>query len=44
MTLIDKEFEGDAFFPKLDESWVEISSENNIGREFNYKYLKFQKN
>ncbi len=39
MTLIDKESEGDSFFPELDNSWVEIQKETKIQEDIKYHFI-----
>jgi dihydrofolate reductase len=44
LTLIDKEFEGDAFFPQIDSNqFVENVNEPMYGDEFNYNYITYKK-
>lgn len=38
ITQIDKEFEGDVFFPVLDDGWVLKSEDPQKGEGFNYSY------
>ena len=42
LTFIDKEFEGDTFFPKLGNEWIESNIETNSNGEFEYKYITYQ--
>ena len=48
VTEIHKDFEGDTFFPKIDESvWKEISREKGPGdpeNDFEYEYVIYEKN
>jgi len=44
LTLIDKDFEGDTFFPQLGNDWIEHSVETNSNSDFEYKYITYQKN
>ena len=44
LTFIDKEFEGDTFFPKLGNEWVESNIGINSNGDFEYKYITYQKN
>ena len=47
VTEIDKEFDGDAFFPRIDEEkWKEISREKGPEDEendFTYTYVTYEK-
>ena len=47
LTLVDAEFEGDAWFPEIDkEKWLEISSEAHSADEKNpvdYRFMIFEK-
>ena len=42
LTLIDKDFEGDTFFPELGSDWTESNVEINSNGEFEYKYITYQ--
>ncbi len=39
MTLIDKEFEGDSYFPELDKSWNIVNAEQHTNDEFSYSFI-----
>ena len=47
VTEIDKEFDGDVFFPRIDEEkWKEISREKgpeDTGNNFTYEYVTYEK-
>jgi len=43
MTLIDKEFKGDTYFPDLGSEWIEFSRETNTNDEFKYHYIQLVK-
>jgi dihydrofolate reductase len=43
LTLIDKEFEGDTYFPNLDEKWVEEKIESLTCPEFDYHYITYKR-
>ena len=47
VTEIDKEFDGDAFFPRIDETkWKEVSREKgpeDEGNDFTYAYITYEK-
>lgn len=43
LTLIDKEFEGDAFFPSIDSSWKESKRETYTNDEFTYHFITYIK-
>lgn len=39
LTIVDEEFEGDAFFPEISDDWFKISKiENNEDERHEYKY------
>lgn len=42
LTLIDKDFEGDSYFPELDSRWVEINRESHSNEEFNYYFITYK--
>ena len=42
LTLIEKSFDGDAFFPELGSDWIESNVEINSNGEFEYKYITYQ--
>jgi len=43
LTLIEKEFEGDAYFPSLDDSWKEVERETLEKEDFKYHFILFNK-
>jgi dihydrofolate reductase len=51
MTLIDKEFKGDTYFPEIGSEWIEFSRETNTNSfvfantndEFDYHFIKMIK-
>lgn len=43
ITQIDKDFEGDVYFPELDNSWKLIDEIEKKGDEFNYSYQIWEK-
>lgn len=44
LTIIDKEFEGDSFFPKINfNDWNEVYSEEKIYKSIKYKFLTLEK-
>jgi dihydrofolate reductase len=43
LTLIDKDFEGDAYFPSLDDSWKEVERETLEKEDFKYHFILFNK-
>lgn len=43
MTLIDKEYKGDTFFPNIDDHWEEESRESNRTEEFDYHFIKMKR-
>ncbi len=42
-TVIDQEFDGDSFFPYIDDSWIKLTKENNISDQFNFSYITYEK-
>ena len=44
LTFIEKEFEGDAFFPELGEEWKVINTEIVNGTDFTYSFISYEKN
>ena len=40
MTVIDRDFEGDAMFPELGPEWVEVSRETHTGTDFDHHYVR----
>ena len=42
LTLIDRDFEGDTFFPQLGSDWIESNVETNSNGEFEYKYITYK--
>lgn len=43
LTLIEKGFDGDTFFPELGSEWKEENVEINSNGEFEYKYITYKK-
>lgn len=43
MTLIDKEYKGDTFFPNIENDWVVESRESNNTEEFDYHFIKMKR-
>lgn len=43
LTLIDKEFEGDAFFPEIGNEWIESEKETSNNGEFDYHFIKMSR-
>lgn len=41
LTLIDKEFDGDTYFPQIDDKWVIENSESMSCEEFDYHYITY---
>ena len=41
LTLIDKDFEGDAYFPEIDSNWTVEKVESQSCPEFNYSYITY---
>lgn len=42
LTLIDKHFEGDAFFPEIDNKWKEEKRESFENEKFKYHYITYK--
>lgn len=45
-TVVNGEFEGDSFFPKLDKSWVKLSKEDfkkDDKNEYDFSYVLYEK-
>ena len=44
ITEIQKDFEGDAFFPEIDRAiWRESHRENRAGKEFGYSFVSYER-
>jgi dihydrofolate reductase len=43
LTLIEKRFDGDAFFPKIDDKWIETNRITKKNDEFIYHFLTYKK-
>lgn len=46
VTIVHENFDGDAFFPMIDENWSEILVENNekdINNEYNYTFVNYER-
>jgi dihydrofolate reductase len=44
LTIIDKEFEGDAYFPLINQDrWKGVSIEEKTCDEFNYRYVTYER-
>lgn len=43
LTLIHKEFEGDAFFPELNDNWVIENKEDHTCEDFEFSYITYGK-
>jgi dihydrofolate reductase len=44
LTLIDKEFKGDTYFPNLNSDWVEDKIESHKNDDFEYHFIDYKKN
>lgn len=42
LTFIDEKFEGDTYFPELDDSWVEVLREDKFN-EYKYSFIEYEK-
>ena len=46
LTEIDKEFEGDAYFPEIDKSWVKVSKKDftpDEKNEYSYSFIEYER-
>jgi dihydrofolate reductase len=43
LTLIDKDFEGDAYFPELDDNWKEVERETLEKEDFKFHFILLSK-
>lgn len=43
LTLIDKDFEGDAYFPELDDNWKEVERETLEKEDFKFHFILLNK-
>ncbi len=43
LTLIDKEFDGDTFFPNLNSDWVREKIESHKNDDFDYHFIDYKK-
>lgn len=43
LTLIDKDFEGDAYFPELDDNWKEVERETLKKEDFKFHFILLNK-
>jgi dihydrofolate reductase len=41
LTYIDKEFDGDSYFPDLPNSFIEVKREDNECKEFKFSYITY---
>ena len=41
LTLIDKEFEGDTYFPEIDSTWIESIRESYNNGEYDYHFITY---
>jgi dihydrofolate reductase len=44
LTLIDKDFDGDVFFPKIETDWIESQSTSYSHSMFDYKFITYHRN
>ena len=45
LTLVDKEFDGDAFFPEFDEKEWKVTSEESLNDEnYSFKFITYERN
>ncbi len=43
LTLVDKEFDGDAYFPEIDDTWKEESRETFNNGDFDYHFIRYKR-
>jgi len=43
LTLIDKDFEGDSYFPEIDDNFVEEKRESYNNGEFDYHFITYKR-
>jgi dihydrofolate reductase len=43
LTLLDKEFDGDSFFPEISSSFVETNRETKNNGEFDYHFITYKR-
>lgn len=43
MTLIHKHFDGDTYFTDIGKEWIKVSSEKQMGSDFDYEFQRFEK-
>jgi dihydrofolate reductase len=41
LTLIDKDFDGDTYFPEIDDNWIVEKSESHECPDFSYHYITY---
>ena len=41
LTLIDKDFDGDTYFPEIDSKWSVENIDSHSCLEFNYSYITY---
>jgi dihydrofolate reductase len=44
ITLIDKEIEGDTFFPEISEGWAIEKQESHEKEDFSYHFITYTRN
>ena len=44
LTLIDKHFDGDSYFPELDERWIPLEEETKSSNDITYHYVTYINN
>lgn len=43
LTLVDKEFDGDAYFPEIDNTWEEKNRETFNNGDFDYHFITYKR-
>lgn len=43
LTMIDKDFEGDAYFPQIDQNWIKTSFEENSNENLRWSYITYKR-
>lgn len=41
LTMIDQEFEGDSYFPEVDQNWIKVNFERHQNENFKWSYITY---
>ena len=41
LTMIDQDFEGDAYFPEIDSNWIKANYESQQNEQFRWSYITY---